>query len=206
VKRVPVLLIEDDAVVRREIARRVDASDDLEVIAQVGTLAQARKALGSGAQLALVDLQLPDGDATALLPELLELGIASLVLTVSDRQQSVYRALSAGAGGYLLKADALDTVVDALRTVRDGGAPISPRVARWVLQEFRRRGPATASPLTPREAELIEVFSRGATYAEAAKAMGVSANTVRQHVRAIYDKLHVGSKAEAVVAAMRLKG
>jgi DNA-binding NarL/FixJ family response regulator len=206
VKRLGVLIIEDDAVVRREIAHRISSSDDLEVVAQAGTLAEARRSLDSGAELALVDLQLPDGDATGLLPDLHRLGIASLVLTVSDRQQSVYRALVAGAGGYLLKADALDEVLVALRSVHEGGAPISPRVARWVLQEFRRRGPAASSPLTPRESELIEVFSRGATYAEAAKAMGVSANTVRQHVRKIYDKLHVGSKAEAVVAAMRLKG
>jgi DNA-binding NarL/FixJ family response regulator len=203
-KRSGVLLVVGDAILRRELARSVDGTADLRVVAQPTTLADARRVLDERVQLALVDLRLPDGDATPLLSQLLTLAIPSLVLTGSDEPHAVHRALSAGASGYLLEADAPDRVVESLRTVRDGGAPISPRVARWVLQELQRQAPAVESPLTPREGELIQFFARGATYAEAASALGVTQNTVRQHVRRIYGKLRVGSKAEAVIAALRL--
>jgi DNA-binding NarL/FixJ family response regulator len=204
-KRTGVLLVVGDADDRRALARRIDASDDLRIVALPSTRADARRVLDGRVELAVVDLQLPDGDATGLLAQLLALGIPSLALTDSDRPHVVHRALSAGASGYLLKADATSTVLHALRTVRDGGALLSPQVARWVLGELQRHAPAADSPLTPREGELIAAFSRGATYAEAADALGVTENTVRQHVRRIYGKLNVGSKAEAVIAVMRLR-
>jgi DNA-binding NarL/FixJ family response regulator len=215
----PVFVLEDDAVVRREIVARINAEPGFTVVADGGDLASARRALKRAApRIALFDLRVPDGNAVSLIPAARAAGIEVLVLTVSDDRDDVYQALAAGAGGYLLKADALSTVGEALCVLRDGGAPISPRIARRVLDHFRDGVPARAAPaspdldaapetveLSPREREVIELFSGGATYGEVARALGMSLNTVRQHVRNLYDKLHVSSKTEAVLRAMSLE-
>jgi DNA-binding NarL/FixJ family response regulator len=212
VNRARVMVLEDDAEVRREIVATIDRDRELQVVGQAGSLEAARQSWRSWAPaLAVIDLQLTDGDATELIPELRASGVASLVLTVSDTEARVFAALSAGAGGYLLKAEALATVGDSLRSLRDGGAPVSPRIARRLLDDFQRRAVAPSpsddavDQLTARERDVIEGFARGATYREVASALGMSANTVRHHVRNIYDKLHVGSKTEAVLRAMAKK-
>lgn len=206
-----VLLLEDDEVVRREIVGEIDAEPGFVVAAAAGTVAEGRALLaGKGANLALFDLRLADGNAVTLIPLARERGIPVLVLTTADDDASVYDALAAGASGYLLKADAPRQVGPALRALRDGGSPISPRIARRLIEDFRARGQAKAPPadeairLTAREQEVVELFSRGATYGEVAKALDITVNTVRQHVRSLYDKLHVCSKAEAVARAMNL--
>lgn len=206
-----VLVLEDDAVVRDEIAARINAEPGFRVEAAAGDLRAARAALrGAPPEIALLDLHLPDGNAVSLIPDARAAGAQVLVLTVSEARDDVYQALSMGAGGYLLKADALQTVGDALRVLCAGGAPISPRIARRLLDHFQRqRQPAArtqASPeaaaLSPREREIVELFSSGATYGEVAHALGMSVNTVRQHVRNLYEKLHVSTKTEAVLKAL----
>jgi DNA-binding NarL/FixJ family response regulator len=207
-----VLILEDDELVRREIVAEVDAEPGFVVAAAAGTVAEGRALLaGAGATLALFDLRLADGSAATLIPLAREHGVHVLVLTVADDDASVYDALAAGASGYLLKADAPGRVGASLRVLRDGGSPISPRIARRLIEDFHGRGPVKAPPaegavrLTSREQEVVELFSRGATYGEVAKALDITVNTVRQHVRSLYDKLHVCSKAEAVVRAMSLR-
>ena len=206
---VPVLVLEDDAVVRREITARIHAEPGFTVVAAVGDIASARRALlRSTPRIALLDLHVPDGNAVSLIPEVRARGAEVLVLTVSEQRDDVYQALAAGAGGYLLKADALATVTEAVRVLHEGGAPISPRIARRLLEHFRAEAPQASEDrveLSPREWEVIELFSSGATYAEVARSLGMSVNTVRQHVRNLYEKLHVSSKTEAVMRAMRLQ-
>jgi DNA-binding NarL/FixJ family response regulator len=199
-----VLIVEDDAIVRRKLAERIGRASDLEVVAQAGTLAEARQALATpGLSLALVDLQLPDGNAITLLPELRQRAVAALVLTVSANSANVFDALAAGAGGYLLKSEAATGVTDALSSLRDGGAPISPKIARLLVARLIPSPPAAGEPLlTSRERSVLDLFTTGATYSEVAGSLGISVNTVRQHVRRLYEKLHVCSKTEAV---MRLR-
>jgi DNA-binding NarL/FixJ family response regulator len=204
VARARVIVLEDDAEVRREIVSILNREDELEVVGQAGTVKAARDAWRANRpELAVIDLQLADGDATELIGELRAQGVASLVLTVSDGEERVFAALAAGAGGYLLKAEALSTVGEALRSLRDGGAPMSPRIARRLLDDFRSRRPTGDDrTLTAREREVVEAFARGATYREVASTLGMSPNTVRHHVRNIYDKLHVCSKTEAVMRVL----
>jgi DNA-binding NarL/FixJ family response regulator len=208
--RAGVLIVEDDMWIRREIAARVVADPELEVVAEVSDLAGVRRFLedDSSASLALVDLELPDGNATEIIPLFRARSIAALVLTVWEDASSVYDAIAAGAGGYLLKSEALATVGEALKALRDGGAPISPKIARCLLDDLRLQRPPEhreEQPLTRREREVITLFAQGATYAEVARVLDMSVNTVRQHVRNIYDKLQVSSKAEAVMRALRRK-
>jgi DNA-binding NarL/FixJ family response regulator len=103
----------------------------------------------------------------------------------------------AGAGGYLLKSDVVTGLTAALESLRTGGAPISPRIARLLVEHLVQ--PARDEALiTPREREVVELFATGATYNEVARILHISVNTVREHVRHLYEKLHVNSKTEAV--------
>jgi DNA-binding NarL/FixJ family response regulator len=194
------MVVEDDAVLRREIVSSIRADAELAVLGEAGTVARARELLaGPPAPLLLLDLQLSDGSALSLIPEARARGAAVLVLTVSDGERNIFQALAAGAGGYLLKREAMSGVCDALKALRDGGAPISPSIARRLVDEFRAH--PEAATLTAREWEVVELFAGGATYSEVGRALGMSVNTVREHVRKLYEKLHVSTKTEAVQRA-----
>ncbi len=211
-----VLVLEDDALVRGAVVRQIEASGDFRVIGASASVAEGKKHVESGlATIGLFDLELVDGSSMGLIRTASERGMSVLVLTVWDDDDTVYDALGAGAAGYLLKGDASGKVLEALTTLRDGGAPISPTIARRLLDRFRGpnkppvKAPAAASTpelddLTHREREIIELFAKGATYDEVANMLTMSVNTVRHHVRAMYRKLHVCSKAEAVTMAYRI--
>lgn len=196
-----VLVVEDDATVADAIASRL--RDDGYQVEIAANLASARSAAVAGRVDAVVlDIQLPDGIGLDLLP----LSVPSLVLTVFDDEQTWYRALLRGANGYLVKPEGIANIGRSVGELLAGGSPISPRIARWLLEDFRSATHAAPSPdvgaLTSREQAVVEYFATGATYAEIARALGITVNTVRTHVRNIYDKLHVASKTEAVLKAM----
>lgn len=196
-----VLVVEDDATIAAEIAEKL--RDHGHRVKVAHTLAVARSAAqGARFDAAVLDLQLPDGSGLELLP----LPMPSLVLTILDDEQASYRALARGANGYLVKPEGIATIAQSIDELIAGGAPISPRIARWLLEDFRaatRVMPLpSAAALTMREQDIVEHFATGATYAEIARALGITANTVRTHVRNIYDKLNVASKTEAVLKTM----
>src|SRR5690606_13468084 len=155
--------------------------------------------------LVLTDLGLPDGSGLDLIPRLRAQGIRSLVVTAFGDRETVLAALAAGADGYLLKDSPAGAVLDGIRQTLAGAAPISPAAAVFLLERFRP--PAASVPagerLTPRETELLTLFSRGHSYKSAARALGISPLTVGDHVKAIYRKLEVNSRGEAVFAAVR---
>ena len=128
-----------------------------------------------------------------------------LALTVYDDDQNVFNAICAGASGYLLKNTPPARLLESLREVADGGAPMSPDVARRVLGLFRQFRPPerAASDLTPQELTLLRLMVEGHHYKTAAREMGISMNTVSFHLKHIYEKLQVHSKTEAVARALR---
>ena len=178
---------------------------DMNLVGEAASARAARALLTGPVNLAIVDLNLTDGKAHGLIAELRERGVQVLVLTVHQDDDSIFEALRAGAGGYLLKQESQVALGSALRLLRDGGAPISPRIARRLAESFRAPGADLPDPtvgLTPRERELVGLFAKGITYGEVADLLGLSLNTVRSHVRNLYDKLQVCSKAEAVARVM----
>jgi DNA-binding NarL/FixJ family response regulator len=218
-----VLVLEDDPLIRRGVVRQIEAVGGFTVVAQAGDVVAGQKAIEtSGATIGVFDLQLSDGSSIPLIRLAVEKQMAILVLTVWDDDESVYQALAAGASGYLLKGDAAARVAESLAVLQDGGAPISPIIARRLLEDFRTRGVTQAThvaatppaavvdagldgaELTGREREIIELFAKGATYDDVARMLTMSVNTVRHHVRSMYRKLHVSSKTEAVTIAYRL--
>jgi RNA polymerase sigma factor (sigma-70 family) len=205
-----VLVVEDDTNTR---AYLVDAlSEDVEgyTIGTAASLAQGMQALASHSpDVMLVDLGLPDGTGLDLIRAAGELSeeVLTLVISVFGDETSVISAIEAGAQGYLLKSEAPRDLRETVRQLLAGGAPISPGIASHLLRRFQNRQAEseeanTASGLTPREQDVLELLVKGLTYREAADQLGVSRNTVTSHVKSIYRKLHVRSRGEAVFEAV----
>ena len=129
-----------------------------------------------------------------------------LMLTVYEDSESLFNSLKAGASGYLLKRTASSRLLEAIRDVYGGGSPMTPQLARRVVQFFSRppaEGDSPVSRLTPGEKEFLDQLANGYAYKEIADRMKISIDTVRSYVRTVYEKLHVHSRTEAVVKYLR---
>lgn len=171
------------------------------------TVVAGRAALGELPALAIVDLGLPDGCGLDVVRELAARCPATptLVLTVDDRPQMVIAALRAGASGYVLKEDLVSRLAPAIGDAVAGGMPLSARLGTTVRRQLRSAaaGAPEVVTLTPTERDLLDGLARGLSYDQCGLMAGISVNTVRTHVRAMYRKLEVSSKTEAVVEAVR---
>jgi DNA-binding NarL/FixJ family response regulator len=128
-----------------------------------------------------------------------------LMLTVYEDSDSLFNSLKAGASGYLLKRTASARLLEAIRDVHVGGSPMTPQIARRVVQFFTKPAGATSpvASLTPGEKEFLDQLANGYAYKEIADRMKISIDTVRSYVRTVYEKLHVHSRTEAVVKYLR---
>ena len=128
-----------------------------------------------------------------------------LMLTVYEDSDSLFKSLRAGASGYLLKRTASARLLEAIHDVHEGGSPMSPQLARRVVQFFSEPSPGAASlaRLTPAERDFLDQLAQGCAYKEIADRMKISIDTVRSYVRTVYEKLHVHSRTEAVVKYLR---
>lgn len=226
-----VLLVEDEPEVRTRLARAITDDPQLQLLGAAGTCAEARRLLQQcPPEVLLVDLGLPDGRGADLIREALALraDTQAMVITVFGDEAHVVEALEAGASSYLLKDASAAQVARAIREMLDGGSPMSPRVARYLLQRWRDPVAATpapegmdararatqdavaaplAAPAAPRfserEADVLDLVAKGYAYAEIGNALGISINTVGTYVKQIYRKLAVTSRGEAVFEAMQ---
>lgn len=173
--------------------------------------------LGAGLQLcenesapglALVDLALPDGSGLEVIRRLAlrHPETQRIVVTVAGDDADLVTALSAGAQGYLLKDQPREVLVRQLAQAAEGIPAISPSLARRVMDHFRLTGPCDKKEdlLSPREREVLGLIARGLRIADAAKALGMAEGTAASHVKAIYRKLDIGSRAEAALHASRM--
>ena len=201
------LIIEDDRLLRDHLVRATSASPEWSVIA-AGNLAAARAQLAKHAiDAVFLDLGLPDGDGLNLISEFRQANPACeiLVITVFAEERRVIRSLEAGASGYILKSDLADYAGRLVSIIESGGSPISPSIARSLIN--RPRPPPESAEnqglLSQREAEVLQLCSKGLRYAEIAEVLGVSSHTVNTHLKSVYRKLMVHSRAEAVFEARR---
>jgi DNA-binding NarL/FixJ family response regulator len=205
---VQVVIVEDLREVREGLAMLIHGANGFQCASSYRTMEDALKGIADDRpDVILTDIGLPgmNGiEGTRILrdrfPE-----VPILALTVYDDDETVFKAMCAGASGYLLKNTTPARLLESLREVMDGGAPMSPEVARRVLKLFREfRPPARASyHLTPQETELLKLMIEGHHYKTAARELGISTNTVSFHLKHIYEKLQVHSKSEAVAKALR---
>ena len=209
---VRIAIIEDEPAVRRYFMQIMGMAEGHDVIAMAPDLATGRGLIALQPDLFLMDIGLPDGNGYDLVPEI-KAGCTAKVLIISSfgDRETVVKALSAGADGYLLKDSSPQQILDGIAITLDGGAPVSPAAAVYLLDLLRVPAPAPqAQPareaddrLTQRETELLRAFAEGKSYKEAARVLGISPHTVGTHVKAIYRKLEVNSRSDAIRQAFR---
>lgn len=203
-----VIIIEDLREVRDGLAMLINGTNGFRCAGSYRTMEDALRGIaGDMPDVILTDIGLPgmDGiEGTRILRERFP-HVPILALSVYDDDANVFNAICAGASGYLLKNTAPARLLESLREVADGGAPMSPDVARRVVALFREfRPPVRASyHLTPQETELLKLMVEGHHYKTAGRELGITASTVSFHLKNIYSKLQVHSKTEAVAKALR---
>lgn len=199
-----VAIVEDNRVMRESLTEFVEADPDFRVVCTCATAEEALRVVPPHRpDIVLMDIQLPHQsgiECTAQLKQWLpELQI--IMVTVYEDTDRIFKALRAGACGYLLKRCTPEELRAALREVCQGGAPMSREIARKVIASFRE--PVTASAqvaeLSPREREILELLAAGHPNKEIAQRLGVTDGTVRWHLRHVYHKLHVRSRIEAAL-------
>ena len=222
---VRILLVEDDEPVRKRLARIIESWPGGRLIADFGTLAEAKRVIADQAiDLLITDLNLPDGHGVQAIELLRESQPAAeaMVISVLADDTTVIAAIEAGATGYLLKdSDPID-IVAAIGDLLAGHSPISSKIARTIVRRLGSRQsspsatppvssvtaalvppPARGRPLTPREIDILWGIAKGLTYAELAESLQISKQTVPVHIRNIYRKLQANNRSEAVYEASR---
>ena len=204
-----VAIVEDDPVTREHLGSAIARHSGLQLIASASSFGEARALLQREVpDVLLVDLGLPDGDGIDLIRESSAAGAECIVITVFGDERHVVAALEAGAGGYLLKDASLDDIAGAVLRLLQGEAPISPKIARYLVRRFQQppagRSATSTTGLTERELEVLNAIAKGYSYAEIAHSLAMSPHTVATHVKHIYRKLAVSSRGEAVFEAAHL--
>jgi DNA-binding NarL/FixJ family response regulator len=203
-----VAVIEDQQDTREGISLLINRTAGFECRHAYASMETALNGIGADPpRVALVDIGLPgmDGiDGLRILQERYP-QIAPVMLTVYKDDSRIFRAMCAGACGYLLKNTAPARLMEAIKEIAEGGAVMSPEVAMRVVDLFRRapvREPGWVS-LSPQEIRLLKLFTEGHQNKTAAAELGISIHTVSFHLRSIYEKLHVHTRSEAVARALR---
>lgn len=223
-----VAIVEDNPVLRRNMAGHCDFFPDIRCVGAYGSGEDAIRGIAGSPEgllprIVLMDIELPGMSGIDVTLELRERlpSCDVLILTVFENDDLIFRAIRAGASGYLLKDEPFEVIIEAVRELAGGGAPMSGSIASRVLGLIR--GGDTASPIAPagrpvqvprggdvpeidlsqREKEILDGLVRGETYATLAEKHFISPHTVRTHIRNIYRKLHVQSRADAVRVALR---
>ncbi len=198
-----VAIVEDNAVMRKTFRQWIDAAPGFRCVFACAT---AEEALAEIPRLkpdvVLMDVHLPGESGIACTARLKEKlpGVQVIILTVYRNQELIFQALQAGACGYLLKRSSPEELLQAIAEVLSGGAPMTSEIARMVVEAFQKKPASLASgdSLTNRESEILVLLSEGLSNKEIANRVKISYDTVRAHLRHIYEKLHVRGRTEAV--------
>ena len=206
-------MVDDQELFRRGLTMLIGVMDGIELVGEAGDGQVATEiAVGTRPDVVLLDVRMPGrsgietcADLKTVLPS-----VHIIMLTVSDEESDLYDAVRSGAVGYLLKDSSIDEVAQAVRLVADGQSLISPAMAVKLLDEFKQMASAAAvaeaTPrLTDRELQVLSLVAHGHSNREVARALFISENTVKNHVRNILDKLQLHSRMEAVMYAVREK-
>ena len=214
-----VLIVEDEPEFRMRFRQIVESEPTLELVGVAANKREAQELIDrTRFDVMLIDLGLPDGNGTDLIRQVSAKrpDVDIMVVTVFGDEQHVVSAIEAGATGYILKDSTPADVVSCIRLLRAGGSPVSPVVARSVLRAIRNRmgssggttrpgGPMPDnSPLSAREAEILQLLAKGMSFNEIGEILGISPHTVTAHIKKIYRKLAVHSRGEAVYEATQM--
>ena len=205
--QIKVAIVDDDKDMRTSLATLIRRTTSLHL---TGNYANAEIALEEIPRhlpnVVLMDINMPGMAGIECVRQLKAKfpAVQVLMLTVYEDSDSLFNSLKAGASGYLLKRTSSTQLLEAVRDVHAGGSPMSPQLARRVVQFFSKpQGEAHGTHLSPGEREFLQLLAKGYVYKEIAGHMGISTDTVRYYVRTVYEKLHVHSRTEAVVKFLR---
>lgn len=201
---IAVSIVEDDPRVRASLAKLIDSTPGFRCVSNHSSAEDALQALpGFAPEVVLMDINLPGISGVEcvrrLKPSLPKTQV--IMLTVYQNTDHIFKALAAGATGYLLKQTPPSELLAAIKDVHAGGSPMSGHIARKIVQSFQEPAPNAAhatETLSPREAEVLDLLAKGFLYKEIADQMKISYATVHTHIRHVYEKLHVRSRTEAV--------
>lgn len=202
---VRVVIIEDDETIRNGFSFLINASSNYKVGKSYASVENALQHITEDEpDVILLDIELPGIKGLDAIPKLKHLvpDVHILMLTVYDNEENVFKALSRGASGYLTKNDSTEKILDAIREVMEGGAPMSMNIAKMVISSFHKNH---NSPLTKRETEILEQVANGKSRSKIAKEMFIDLETVKSHIKNIYLKLDVHSRDEAIKQAKNNK-
>lgn len=201
-------LIEDNAPFRRTVQRVVSKLPNIETVLGFSTFEEALAALtkATAPDIVLLDVGLPgmtgiEGIAPLKIaaPE-----VQILILTAFEDDDKIFRAVCAGASGYLLKTSTTAEIATAVAEVQRGGSPMTPRIARRVLEMFAKANPPKRDyGLSPREQEILQLLVQGKTVKEAAADLGISFHTADEYIRSVYTKLEVHTRSGVVAKALK---
>lgn len=204
-KRYRVTVIEDNEPLNKMFCEIINRSDAFQV---AGSYISAENALEFFKEdlpdIVLMDVELPKMDGIQCTKEIKKIRPKTLIImvTVFENSETVFNALCAGASGYLTKSATSKKLLQALEEAVNGGAPMSINIAKMVVQSFQK---APDTILTDRETEVLTLLSQGSSYKSIALKLGISPNTIKYHIKNIYDKLQVHTKEDAINEASQRK-
>ena len=202
----PLVIIEDDEKIRNYLVALISGSGKFDLKASFASAEEAenyfKEGLGQQIEIVLTDIQLPGKSGIDFINWLkpLRSDIQFMVLSAYDDADKVFKALKAGASGYVLKNTPADKLIEALMDLQKGGSPMSSQIARMVVEAFQQNIPLkdARESLSLREREVLDWLAKGYRYQEIADKLFISLETVRTHIRNIYEKLHAHNRSEAL--------
>ena len=204
-----IIIVEDEIDVRERLIELVEQDEQFNLLDASSTVAAGMIALDTHKpDILLTDLGLPDGSGIDIIKtiEKLNLDCEAMVISGFQDEHNVFNALQAGAKAYILKDDKSQKITDAIKAMMQGGAPISPVIARLMLQKFQQPEPVTEMPeaLTERQVKILKLVSQGFSSKEIGEKLDITYYTVTTHIKNIYNKLQVNSRTEALHEALKL--
>lgn len=205
---ISVSIVDDEKGLRESIATFVNGSPGFRCVSTYSSAEAALEGLPADRpDVVLMDIRMAGMNGIECVSRLKALApeMQIVMLTVYENTEQIFKALSAGATGYLLKRSTPGKLLEAIREVHAGGSPMSSSIAREVVASFQKAGGGgdTQAVLSPREQMVLDCLAKGLTYKQIAAKLGISIDTIRTHVKRIYDKLHVQSRTGAVARYLR---
>ena len=206
---ISVAIVDDETGLRQSIATFINGSPGFSCVSAYASAEAALRGLpAERPDVVLMDIHMAGMDGIACVQRLKAMlpDIQIVMLTVYEDTDQIFKALAAGASGYLLKRLTPTKLLEAIREVQAGGSPMSSSIARKVVASFQKTAPEADkdSLLSPREQAVLDCVSQGLAYKQIADQMGISVTTIRTYLRRIYEKLHVQSRSEAVAKYLKI--
>ncbi len=204
-RNIEIVVIEDDEIIREGYTLLIGQTEGYHVVNSYASFDEAAKTIADdGPDVILLDIELPGTNGIQAIPKLKKMlpHAYILILTVYESEKMIFEALANGASGYLTKNTPAAKIVESIREVKDGGGPMSVNIARMVIKSFQRN---QESPLSKRETQILEQIAEGKSRSQVAKDLFIDLETVRSHIKNIYLKLDVNSRADAIKTAKENK-